>query len=313
MKIIKQQFGKFQEYVITNPTTGESVHILPEYGANVHRLILQKNNQLFTVIHSGDIDEEFLADPSFPSAILFPWPNRIQDGQYDLFGSDYYLPINEVALNHAIHGFVYDKSFEVVEEYTDANKALVVLRYDYQGDYEGYPFPFVLDIMYQFRSEDGLLVKFSVKNKSEQDIPIGLGWHPYFQINGESADEWKISFPATHQFISDARMIPDVRKEVESNEWIVLKDRTLDNVFLLDKKEIATVKLHSEKSNVTLIVWQPANWQQFNYSVLYVPPKRDRIAIEPMTCNTNAFNTGDGLLLLPIDGLYEIECGVYLN
>lgn len=313
MKITKQQFGRFQEYVISNPATGESVHILPEYGATIHRMILQKKGKLFTVISTGETDEEFLADSSYPSAILFPWPNRIQDGKYDLFGSDYFLPINEQPLNHAIHGFVYDRPFEIIAQHTDDNEASMVLRYDYGGDYEGYPFPFILDVNYKLSSESGLLIKFSVTNKAEQDIPFGLGWHPYFRINDETADDWEVHFPAKYQFISDTRMIPETQKEVESSDWIALKDKNLDHAFLLEKQEMALVKLHSEKSNITVTIWQPASWQKFNYSVLYVPPKRDCIAIEPMTCNTNAFNTGDGLMLLPIDGLYEIECGVFLN
>ena len=43
MKITKESFGQFNEYVLTNPETGEALYILPEYGGIIRKMTLQKD------------------------------------------------------------------------------------------------------------------------------------------------------------------------------------------------------------------------------------------------------------------------------
>ena len=58
---------------------------------------------------------------------------------------------------------------------------------------------------------------------------------------------------------------------------------------------------------------QDAQKDQFLYTVVYIPPARDRIAIEPMTGNTDAFNSDDGLIILESEDSLVLNCGVYLS
>jgi aldose 1-epimerase len=48
--------------------------------------------------------------------------------------------------------------------------------------------------------------------------------------------------------------------------------------------------------------------------VIFTPPdeNRDCIAIEPMSCNTNAFNNGDGLTILEPGEKFKGKYGVSL-
>ena len=314
MKITKEPFGQFNEYVLTNPETGEALYILPEYGGIIRKMTLQKQGHLHHVIEVANNSEQLLNTlNAYPSAHLFPWGNRVRNGYFNFQGADYQLSINEVPLHNAIHGFVSFANFEVVDEHVNENEAILTLRYTYRGTQIGFPFPFILDIQHIFSSDEGLEINYTVKNTGSKAMPMVLGWHPYFRIEGETADDWQIDFPATHQYTSDRQMIPDQKIEVDFQGMTDLKGKTMDAVFGVAFSSKVETKLHSQNKNLTLNVWQEGLKGGFNYVVVYIPSTRDCIAIEPMTGNTDAYNSGDGLLVLEAGETFEIGCGVYLS
>ena len=314
MKITKEPFGHFTEYVLTNPETGEALYILPEFGGMIRKMTLQKDGHLHHVIECGNTAEKLLVGMNaYPSAHLFPWGNRVRNGQYNFQGVDYQLAINEIGLKNAIHGLVSFTPFEVVEETVNDVEAILTLRYAYYGGAIGYPFPFVLDISHIFSSDEGLEINYSIKNIGTKDMPMVLGWHPYFKIEGEKADDWQIDFPATHQYSADSQMISADKIPVDFSGTMDLKGKTLDAVFAMKASSKIISKLHSPKKNMTLNVWQEGMKGGFTFTVVYIPTNRDCIAIEPMTGNTDAYNSGDGLLVLESGKTFEISCGVYIS
>ena len=314
MKITKEPFGQFTEYVLTNPETGEALYILPEYGGIIRRMTLHKEGHLHHVIDVANNPEQLLETmQAYPSAHLFPWGNRVRDGKYSFQDADYQLSINEIGFNNAIHGFLSFANFEVVEEEVNEIEAILTLRYTYKATQLGFPFPFVLDIQHIFSSDEGLEVNYTIKNTGGKDMPMVLGWHPYFKIEGETADDWQIDFPATHQFKSDSQMISVEKVEVDFKGVMDLKGKTLDAVFMVEPSSKVEAKLYSPQKNMTINVWQEGLKGGFSFMVVYIPAARDCIAIEPMTGNTNAFNSNDGLLVLEAGKTFEIGCGVYIS
>jgi aldose 1-epimerase len=73
-------------------------------------------------------------------------------------------------------------------------------------------------------------------------------------------------------------------------------ETTLDNVFKLESKTDHLTKLTDRKSKISLFLKQ--NSVEFPYLVVFAPYNENCVAIEPMTGNTDAFNTGDGLKVL---------------
>lgn len=314
MKITKEPFGQFTEYVLTNPEKGDALYILPEYGGIIRKMTLHKVGHLHHIIDIANSPEQLLNTMSaYPSAHLFPWGNRVRDGKYSFQGADYQLSINEIGFNNAIHGFASFATFEVIKEEVNEVEAILTLRYAYKGTQFGFPFPFVLDIQHIFSSDEGLEINYTIKNTGEKDMPMVLGWHPYFKIEGETADDWQIDFPATHQYKSDNQMISAAKVEVDFKGVIELKGRTLDAVFVVEPSSKIEAKLHSPHKNMTINVWQEGLKGGFAFMVVYIPSARDCIAIEPMTGNTDAFNSGDGLLTLEAGKTFEIGCGVYIS
>ncbi len=314
MKIIKEPFGRFTEYILSNPTTGESVNILPTFGGIIRKMTFQKEGKLFNVIAAADTDEQLVNEmTAYPSAHLFPWGNRVRDGKYTFENANHQLPINEVGLHNAIHGFVAFANFEVVQEDADDTKAGLVLQFEYKGNHVGYPFPFVLAITNTLSTTEGFTIKYTIKNTGSTKMPMVLGWHPYFKIAGETANDWHIDFPATEQSIPDEQMISVSKKPVDFSGGIALNNQILDAVFSVKKADKITAILHSPKQNVSINVWQEGLDNQFTFMVVYIPPTRNCVAIEPMTGNTNAYNSGDGLLTLSAEETYQVSCGVFLS
>ena len=314
MKITKETFGQFTEYVLTNPETGEALYVIPEYGGIIRKMTLQKEGHFHVIIDCGDTDEQILGDNlAYPSAHLFPWANRVRDGKYAFQGIHYQLPINEMPLNNAIHGLVAFEAFEVIQAETNEEEAILTIKYVYEGKEKNYPFPFDLEIKHTFSSDEGLLMTYTIKNTGKTDMPMVLGWHPYFKIDDENADDWQISIPTRSKYLSDEQMIPKAQEAIDLKEMTAIGDSQLDNVFRVESAVRSTIQLFSPTKKMTLNVWQDAQKGQFQYSVVYIPSTRDSIAIEPMTGNTDAFNSGDGLIILESGNSLVLNCGVYLS
>jgi aldose 1-epimerase len=49
----------------------------------------------------------------------------------------------------------------------------------------------------------------------------------------------------------------------------------------------------------------------FPFLVVFAPEGENCIAIEPMTANTDAFNTGDGLKVLPPGGAFQLSVKIW--
>ena len=228
-------------------------------------------------------------NPYHPSALLSPWVNRVRNGNYSFEGRNYQLPINEENLGNAIHGLLARKPFSYQIE---GSKAIV--RYAYQAEEKAYPFPFETTLTYEFDANNVLHLQFEAKNTGDGNMPFACGWHPYFRLPvGELAD-WTIRFDSISKFHSDSQMIPLREESYDASHGVNLGEETLDNVFRLkpmDKHltvfENGKTKLKLEQSSV-----------DFPFLVVFAPENENCLAIEPMTANTDAFNTGDGLRIL---------------
>ena len=123
-----------------------SAKIYPNLGGSIQELII--NN--VDIIDGVSNDEAGLKDyaNTYKSSILFPFPNRIEDGTYEFMGATHQFPINELSVNNAIHGLVYNKEFEITSMGSDSNVATLELAYNSNGSLPGFPFPFELKLTY---------------------------------------------------------------------------------------------------------------------------------------------------------------------
>jgi len=284
-----------KKVVLLNPKTGEKVVILPEIGAALVELELICENKLVQLIHLPG-EKTIGENDLYPSALLAPWVNRVRNGNYSFEGRNYQLPINESNLGNAIHGFLARKKFEISEEKCNDELAEVSFIHKYPGGFIGYPFPFIFTLTYRLSSKGLLTVNFTCKNTGETNMPFACGWHPYFKIADTEIKHLEITFSPTLKYISDAQMIPMSEEIVAFKMPVRFSETTLDNVFKLENQTAHLTKLTDSESKMSLFLKQ--NSIDFPFLVVFAPASENCVAIEPMTGNTDAFNTGDGLKVL---------------
>jgi aldose 1-epimerase len=274
--------------------------IVPEYGANLRSLVLTHENQSINCIDGVKSYQELVTDSAFKSAFLLPWPNRVKDGSYSYNDQDYSLPVNEVARRHAIHGFMYRYPFLIVEEVMDKDQVRVVLKNEYKGDFTGYPFTFNTLIEFTLHVHSGLSIDVTVENTDKEKIPLGIGWHPYFQF-GETVDQYALQMPATEGYELDKRFISTGKIEPfnEFDQVKTIGTTKFDSSFRLKENtgKVATRIIEPDRK-LSLECWQETGPDKYNFLQVYIPKHRKSLAIEPMTCTIDAFNNEDGLWLI---------------
>ncbi|MHA8106080.1 aldose epimerase family protein [Aquirufa sp. 5-AUSEE-100C1] len=228
-------------------------------------------------------------NPYHPSALLSPWVNRVRNGNYSFEGRNYQLPINEENLGNAIHGLLARKPFSYQ---TEGPKAIV--NFEYQAEEKAYPFPFETILTYEFDANNVFHMQFEAKNTGEGNMPFACGWHPYFKLPEGELTEWNIRFDSLSKFHSDSQMIPLREEPYDASHGVNLGKETLDNVFRLKPMDKHQTVFESGQSILTI----EQSSIDFPFLVVFAPEKENCLAIEPMTANTDAYNTGDGLRIL---------------
>jgi aldose 1-epimerase len=300
-EITRQKFGELTEYVLQESETGNRCVILPELGGIVRQLSLRKDLTLFSVLKTPPTPQSLHDDTKSASELLFPFASRIPDGQYTFLGKTYQLHKNETGGRNAIHGLVRKHPFKLEEQNVYPDHASLKLSFQLH-EAEGYPFQVNFFVTYQLYADGRFVVSYNAANIGQEPCPVMFGWHPYFMLGNEDVDAWKIVIPSERIVTFDDNMIPIGTAPFNQQGPFLLHKHELDTCFVISKPSgTVTTRLISENQHVTLNVEQEVGEGKFNHLVLYTPPSRDCVAIEPLTGNVNAFNTGEGLNILAKD------------
>lgn len=246
--------------------------------------------------------------------VLIPWPNRIAGGTYEFDGSAYQLPLTEAEAGNAIHGLVRWRQWAAREQQADR----VVMEHVLNPQ-PGYPFALELTIEYAL-ADDGLSVRTSARNAGDRPCPFGAGAHPYLTLGVTPIDSLVLHVPAATVLSSDDNGIPVGSGPVAETAYDFREPRAiattaLDHCFTdLERADDglarATVADSSDGRRLEL-------WADDSYSHLMVftgdplpDVNRRAVAIEPMTCPPNAFQTGDGVIRLEPDETIWLSWGL---
>ena len=332
-------FGKFTKHSFSDDN-GNAFSVIPEFGASLIELKFQG----VSVLDSYDTPEALIENKWSKGIFLFPYPNRLRDGKYEHLGEHYQFEINNKATGNSIHGFGKNVSMLVTDTQISGNNesanrhptseqenssAFITCSWQHDGSTSAYPFPFRVDISFEMGQKQDknestptafhtsyLTVTMKFKNLANTSIPVGLGWHPYFIVT-PSVNETQLQMPHGSQIIDiDDRMLPTGKKENYSafDSLKPIGETVLDNGFYLknaDKQIQETIIADvSPSHNRKLSFWQETGPGKFNFLQVFTPPHRKSIAIEPMTCNIDAFNNKDGLVLLSPNAELEGKFGI---
>lgn len=302
------KWGQFDAINFSDCDSQNQMTICPSWGAAMVALNLKGTK----VIHT---DDQFLTAYRFQSAVLSPFPNKIRRGNYCYKGKEYQLKKNDSLKQHAAHGLIYNRPFKVVSIRTSAHEALIELSYTYQADDPGYPFRFLLAVRYSLHRDRGLSINFTSKNISSSIIPYGIGYHPYFKVANNLNDSI-LQIPSCNLIQLGEDGIPTGTTAAYDKfaEGRCLNKVAFNNCFGVDpqlqKFEIA---LHSSTRKKEAFVWFEPGEVGFNYFQLYTHPTTNEIAIEPMSCPPDAFNSEEGLINLREGATVQHRFGIKVN
>ncbi|MHA1266668.1 MAG: aldose 1-epimerase [Candidatus Helarchaeota archaeon] len=297
MKIFKAEIKDTADLKVVrlkNHQTNTFCKIIPELGNNLVSLTIQNKQSLEMLYIPSEINKlRNQKQPFYGNPILFPFPGRIPEGHFTFQGRTFQLPIN-FNDGTAIHGFVYDKKWEIAE-ISDPSEEEAYLKAYYQSDSEierFYPFPFKIELTYILRDTE-LEIDCVISNRGEEVLPFGYGIHPYFQLLGKRSD-WVLYFPATEMYelvnlLPTGKTIP-LPSNFDFREGKSLEGVYLDNLFgnlRTGKEGTVTCSLVNSSLRIQLTITSDKN---FKYYVLYAPQNQSFICIEPYTCIPNAFN-----------------------
>ncbi len=224
--------------------------------------------------------------------VLLPWPNRIRDGAYKFAGHRQQLALSEPERHNASHGLVRWSPWRLVERSWERVRLGLTLH-----PQPGYPF--LLDLAVEYLLDaDGLRVTTSARNRGTDAAPFGAGSHPYLKPRG-ALEGARLRIPARTYLEVDERLLPTGRRlPVEGSPYDFRRPRPID-ATMLDTCFTDFTDSWIELDG-TRLWWDGSHRfvQVFSGDTLSPVRRRQGLAVEPLSCPADAFNSTAGLVVL---------------
>jgi aldose 1-epimerase len=234
---------------------------------------------------------------------LIPWPNRLRDGRYAFAGTERQLALTEPAKHNATHGLVRWSTWDLLDQ--TSSSITVGHRLHPQP---GWSWVLELTTLYAL-GDEGLTVTTTAVNVSSDDAPFGYGAHPYLSIADTPVAEVELEVPGDTYLETDPeRQLPVATHPVEGSAYDFRTSRPIGDQAL-DTAFSGLARGPDGRWTVTLrglATGEVSLWGDEAYAWTQVFTGRASphtegttgIAVEPMTCPPDAFNSGTDLLVL---------------
>lgn len=236
-------------------------------------------------------------NPQYRGWVLMPFPNRIADGRWELDGTTHQLALTEPARGHALHGLTGWATWEVVHH----DESSVALRYELPPQ-TGYPFALDLTAEYEL-TDEGLRCTLGATNAGDAPAPYGTGHHPYLTLD-RLVDDLVLSLPAETYCPMDERCLPEAPRPVEGTVFDFREPRPIGDLVIdhpwsgLTGNEV-TLTDPDSGNRIRLVLSEEFGWVHiFSSDPHEGAQHRATLALEPMTCPPEAFNSGIDLVVL---------------
>ena len=292
-KVIKNKQSTILEITDSKNSLHAKIHL--EQGASLQELTLNGHHLITSL-------EPLTYSTTYASSILFPFANRVKDGIYEFNAKNFQLDTNQKEENNALHGFIYNKTFQVIHYEISDNDAKITLEYIEKKKHKGFPYTYKIQLEYTF-SKNMVSLKFKVKNTSKKPFPFTLGWHPYFL--SDDLHNSSLQFQSDKKLIIGDRNIGLQIESIKPTETFEIQDKQLDDCWVLNSGDI---KFITPKYSLSI-----SSSEKTNFLQLYTPPKLNTIAIEPTTGVSNSFNNKIGLQVLQPKKWHEVTWYLKMN
>lgn len=249
--------------------------VAPDLGGAVARLTW-RGRDVLRPLPTGARD--VLAAGCFP---LTPYANRIALGRFDWRGRKVQLPVLPQFAPHALHGDGWRSAWRD-ESASDAGGAAGSIILSHRSDDSGWPWPYEARQTFEL-SDDGLRIGLAVTNIGDEDMPAGLGLHPYFPITPQT----RLELDAPSVWVGEPGAIPQaVRRAADVYDWAdgptVMGAPFVDHCYV---GWSGSARLIEPDRIVTITASPNARWAH-----VFAPPGQDFCCVEPVTHRPDAIN-----------------------
>lgn len=261
------------------------------------------------LMNGGEAD--FRGNESFKNggAILAPYANRIR-GKFDAkartiettaAGKTIKLPANwkgklPTAEPNAMHGLILDQPTTITRQNADGNGATLEAVWEkaFGDEWPG-------KVKLQFHASlttKSFVLKVTAINTGTEPCPIGIGWHPYFNIPSGDRKQAKLKIPANTLALVDnydnvfptGVTQPTTGSKFDFRQPRAMGDQFLDDCFLdlmREANDAVTAEIQDPASHYAIRITSAS--PAVKAYQCYAPPDKAFIVLEPQ------FNIGDPL------------------
>ncbi len=232
--------------------------------------------------------------PYYRGAVLVPWPNRVIDARWTDAGTEQQLAVTEPERGHALHGLAVWTDYAVADASDD--RAVLTTEVPAQA---GYPHRVAIEVAYAL-GQDGLTASVTATNTGPTPAPYGAAPHPYLVAGPGRVDDWTVQVPAARVMRTEGeRLLPAGLAPVDGTPFDLrtpteIGDRRIDHALTGLPDGVVRARVTAADGNGVEIVWDAdaAPWVQV-HTADRPEPAADRVglAVEPMTCPPDAFNS----------------------
>lgn len=284
--------------------TGEQIAIAH---GDQRAVITEVGATLRTYVVGGvSVVEGFAGEESPTGArgqVLYPWPNRMGDGEWTFSDRRARARIDDVEHATAIHGLVRYRPFVI--DGLNQNRCVLSLLLHPTPEY---PFLSEISLAYHLGSR-GLTVTTTVTNRDDVPIPFGLGFHPYLAVTTPTIEGATLEVPAKAYVATNDRglptgeILPLAHHELDFSRAKSLNGHELDVTFtelIRDDLGMCNVVLEDSAGHAVELSLDRtfAYVQAFTGDTLERGRRRTAVAVEPMTCPPDALRSGKDVVIL---------------
>jgi aldose 1-epimerase len=280
---------------LTDASHNTQVSIAPSIGNTAYEMKVGGKNVLWFPFRGPAEWIASLTTCAIP--FLAPWADRLDQDAF--WANDRRYTLNPGLENlrrdqngYPIHGLLYFSSaWRLVSAEADAHSARAVSRLEFWRHPEMMAqLPFAHSITMTHRLAEGVLeVETLIENHSSSPMPVGVGFHPFFRLHDSPRPQWSLHVAARQQVLLNQRMVPTGRlKKADYADPQPLSAVQLDDVLTdldrgSDGRAVFWVKGKREMISV-------AFGPRYPVAVVFTPPEKEAVCLEPMAAITNAFN-----------------------
>lgn len=250
MELTKKLFGIYKDQEVYQFSLkndhGMEVRVMTFGGIITNIITPDRDGALGDVCLGFDNFDEYLQDHPYLGATVGRYANRIANGEFELDGNKYKLPVNNGP--NCLHGGLkgFDKVVWNDEHYEWAEEVGVKLTYLSPDGEEGFPGNVEVQVVFGLTNKNELKIDYTAV--TDQKTHVNLTNHSYFNLNtgkNDVLDHW-VQINADQYTPADENSIPtgeisDVdNSPLDLREGEILKDKIqklpegFDNNYVLN-------------------------------------------------------------------------------